>query len=190
MRPSSQLEAEDRGAVHVDAAPTPQAERGRAVAVGLVALAGGHLAVDCCTGIWPVYKTLAHLDLHLAGAIATAAGMIANGLQIAFGILGDRGHSRALLVVGVLLSSAVTFVPYTSHYGLLFALVLLTAVGSAAFHPVGAGAAGSLSRRRTGVLMATFLAGGYVGYSLSQVAFTAAWRRAPGATALLSVFPA
>lgn len=161
-----------------------------AVTAGLAALAAGHLAVDCCAGIWPVYKTIAHLDLNLAGAIATASGVIANGLQIGFGLLGDRGLARGLLVGGILLAGAATFVPYTSHYGLLFALVLATSLGSAAFHPIAAGAAGSLSREHAGVMLALFLAGGYVGYSLSQVAFTALFRQAPLATALMSIAPA
>ncbi len=157
---------------------------------GLLALAFGHLAVDSCTGIWPVYKTIAHLDLNLAGAIATFAGVMGNGLQLGFGFLGDRGLARALLVGGVLLSCAVTFVPYTESYTALFALVLATSIGSAAFHPIGAGAAASLSRRRAGVLMALFLAGGYVGYSMSQFAFTAVYRSTRGGTALLSIVPA
>jgi hypothetical protein len=29
----------------------------------LFAVAAGHFAVDCCAGIWPVFKTLAGLDL-------------------------------------------------------------------------------------------------------------------------------
>jgi FSR family fosmidomycin resistance protein-like MFS transporter len=160
------------------------------VTSGLLALAFGHLAVDSCTGIWPVYKTIAHLDLNLAGAIATFAGMMGNGLQLGFGFLGDRGLARALLVGGVLLSSAATFVPYAGNYAALFALVLATSIGSAAFHPIGAGAAASLSRNRAGVLMALFLAGGYVGYSMSQFAFTAVYRSARGGTALISIVPA
>jgi FSR family fosmidomycin resistance protein-like MFS transporter len=191
VKPAAQLATEDRPTPQIAAAGTTAAESRRgSAAAGLAALAAGHLAVDCCTGIWPVYKTLAHLDLHVAGAIATAAGMIGNGLQIGFGFLGDRGFARKLLIGGALLASAVTFVPYTSDYRLLFALVLATSIGSAAFHPIGAGAAGALSRHRTGVLLALFLAGGYVGYSLSQVAFTAVYRAAPRATAVLAALPA
>jgi FSR family fosmidomycin resistance protein-like MFS transporter len=162
----------------------------RTVAVGLAALAAGHLAVDCCTGIWPVYKTLAHLDLDLAGGIATAAGMIGNGLQVGFGLLGDRGLARKLMVGGVLAAGAVTLAPLTHSYAVLFALVLATALGSAAFHPIAAGSSAGLSTERTGVLMALFLAGGYAGYSLSQLAFTAAYRVGPATPALLLVVPA
>lgn len=191
MRAASQQEA----AAPVAPAPQPpDSKEPRAspssLFAGLAALAGGHLAVDCCTGIWPVYKTIAHLDLHVAGAIATLAGVISNGLQIGFGYLGDRGFARALLAAGTLLAGAVAFLPYTGDYRLLFALVLATSIGSAAFHPIGAGAAGALSRQRTGVLTAVFLAGGYIGYSLSQVVFTTAYHLAPRATAVIALLPA
>jgi MFS transporter, FSR family, fosmidomycin resistance protein len=155
----------------------------------LGALAAGHFAVDCCVGIWPVYKTIAGLDLVKAGAIATAGSMIGNGTQIAFGVLADRGLARTLLVGGVLLAGSVTLVSYTSSYPLLFLLVLAAAIGSAAFHPCGTGAAGALSRERTGVLVALFLAGGSVGYSLSQLLFTATYRATHGATAVLLPIP-
>ncbi len=39
----------------------------------LLAVAGGHFAVDCCAGIWPVFKTLACLDLVKAGLLADPA---------------------------------------------------------------------------------------------------------------------
>ncbi len=190
MQPASNWESEGELAPPPRASGRPKSGAPGAVVAGLAALAGGHLAVDCCTGIWPVYKTIAHLDLHVAGAIATAAGLIGNGLQIGFGYLGDRGHARALLVGGVFSAGAVAFLPYSGDLRFLFALVLATSVGSAAFHPIAAGAAGSLSRQRTGVLTAVFLAGGYVGYSLSQFAFTAMYRLSPRATGLIALLPA
>lgn len=192
MSAASPLKPEARLAEQSPQVPGPKSldSSPSSVIAGLAALAGGHLAVDCCTGIWPVYKTIAHLDLHIAGAIATIAGVIGNGLQIGFGYLGDRGLARVLLVGGALLAGAVAFVPYTGDYRLLFALVLATSIGSAAFHPIGAGAAGALSRRRTGVLTAVFLAGGYVGYSFSQVIFIAAYHFAPRATAVIALIPA
>jgi FSR family fosmidomycin resistance protein-like MFS transporter len=161
---------------------------GTVVVTGLAALACGHLAVDCCAGIFPVFKTLAHLDLDVAGAIAAFASMLGNGLQVAFGFLGDRGLSKTLMVSGVLLAGAVTLLPYAQGLPPIFALVLATAIGSAAFHPVAAGSASALSHARTGVMLALFLAGGYVGYALSQLTFTAFF--AHGTTALMLVVPA
>jgi FSR family fosmidomycin resistance protein-like MFS transporter len=154
-----------------------------------MALSIGHLAVDLCTGIWPVYKTLAMLDLTKAGLVATAGSVIGNALQPIFGVLADRGWRKPLLVGGLVLAGAVIFVPYFTSFLSLFFLVLLTSVGSAAFHPAGTGASSSLSEKRTGVMVAVFLTGGYVGYALSQLAFTATYRTLRGSTGLLFIVP-
>jgi FSR family fosmidomycin resistance protein-like MFS transporter len=157
----------------------------RSVAAGLTALAFGHLAVDCFTAVWPVYKTIAGLDLVRAGLIATVANVLASSLQVGFGIIADRGWAKVLLIAGVLGAGAVVLVPYTSSYAVYFALVATTATCSAAFHPTGTGAAGALSQRRTGVFVALFLVGGYLGYGVSQLAFAAVYRGTGGATVVL-----
>ncbi|MCU0292752.1 MAG: MFS transporter, partial [Thermoanaerobaculaceae bacterium] len=155
----------------------------------LVALSCGHLAVDCCTGIWPVFKTLAHLDLVKAGMIATVGSMTANGLQLVFGTLADRGWRKRLLIGGMTVAGAVTLVPWVGSYALMFALQLATALGSAAFHPAGTGAAAEVSRSRTGVMIGIFLSGGYLGYACSQLIFSAIYLRAPRLTPVILVIP-
>jgi FSR family fosmidomycin resistance protein-like MFS transporter len=156
----------------------------------LLTLAGGHFAVDCCAGIWPVFKTLAHLDIVKAGLIATVGTMAGNGLQLAFGVLADRGLRRRLIVAGVAVAGAVAFVPWAaSSYLLMAGLVMVAQIGSAAFHPAATGTAALLSRKRTGFMIAVFLAGGYGGYSLSQVLFSALYRVARPLTALIALLP-
>ena len=155
----------------------------------LAVLAAGHFAVDSCTGIWPIFKTLAHLDLSRAGLIASVGSMVGNGLQIGFGPLADRGWRKPLLVGGVLLAGAVTLVPLATSYGQMFALVLVTYVGSAAFHPSGTGSAGTLLTTRTGVLVGVFLAGGYAGYALSQGVFSLLYARRPELAASMAAVP-
>ena len=164
-------------------------ERVRTTSLALAALALGHLAVDSCTGIWPVFKTLAGLDLAQAGMIATTGGVLGNALQLAFGRLADSGHRRKLLVAGVLAASAALWVGLTRSFWVHAALILLTSIGSAAFHPSGAGAAGRLTQSRQGLMVAGFLAGGYIGFAFSQLAFTAAYRLAPVAPLLLALLP-
>ena len=156
----------------------------------LAALAGGHCAVDCCSGIWPVFKTLAHLDIATAGLIATIGSMAGNGLQIVFGVLADRGWRKRLIVTGVAVAGTVTLAPWAVRsYPLMGALVLVTNVGSAAFHPSATGAAANLSRRRVGFMIAVFLAGGYLGYSLSQVLFSAVYESAHALTPVIAFLP-
>lgn len=155
----------------------------------LAAVSLGHLAADLCSAIWPIYKTVAGLDLAKAGLIATVGSLVGNGLQPVFGLLADRGWRKSVLIGGLALAGAVTWTPYVSSYWLLFCLALLTSLGSAAFHPSGTGVAGALSKRRTGVMVAVFLTAGYVGFGLSQLVFTAIYRANRGATAALSVVP-
>jgi MFS transporter, FSR family, fosmidomycin resistance protein len=172
--------------------PSPAASQGTAAAAWwtLAALAGGHCAVDCCSGIWPVFKTLAHLDIAAAGLIATIGGMTGNGLQIVFGVLADRGFRNRLIVTGVALAGTVTLVPWVvPSYLVMGALVLVTNVSSAAFHPSATGAAANLSRQRVGFMIAVFLSGGYLGYSLSQFVFSAVYESAPALTPVIALLP-
>lgn len=156
----------------------------------VLALAGAHAAVDCCSGIWPVFKTLARLDIATAGLIATIGSMTGNGLQIVFGLLADRGWRKRLIVTGVAVAGAVTLAPWAVRsYPIMGALVLTTNVGSAAFHPSATGAAASLSRRRVGFMIALFLSGGYLGYSLSQLLFSAVYRSAHALTPVIALLP-
>lgn len=156
---------------------------------GLLVLAGGHFAVDCCTGIWPVFKTLAGLDLAKAGLIATIGSMVANGMQVLFGGLADRGWRKRFLVGGVACAGAVTFSPWTGSYLVMFALQLTTAFASAAYHPAATGAAAGVSRSRTGFVIGVFLAGGYGGYAFSQLLFSAAYHHSPALTPVIALLP-
>jgi FSR family fosmidomycin resistance protein-like MFS transporter len=152
-------------------------------------MAAGHLSVDACAGIWPVYKILAHLDLRTAGGIATASTLAGNGLQLAFGPLADRGHRRLLVATGVAAAGAVCFFPYAGSPAALLALVLVASIGSAAFHPAGAGHAGTVRTHRSGLAVALFLAGGYLGFAASQLAYAGAFRALDGRLAPFFVLP-
>jgi FSR family fosmidomycin resistance protein-like MFS transporter len=176
----------------VVATPSAEAAPRRAASAfwTVLALAGAHAAVDCCSGIWPVFKTLARLDIATAGLIATIGSMTGNGLQVAFGLLADRGWRKRLIVTGVAVAGAVTLAPWAARsYPVMGALVLTTNVGSAAFHPSATGAAANLSRRRVGLMIALFLSGGYLGYSLSQLLFSGVYRSAPALTPVIALLP-
>lgn len=174
----------------VGTCPAEPSSRATSAGWTVLALALAHAAVDCCSGIWPVFKTLARLDIATAGLIATIGSMTGNGLQIVFGLLADRGWRKRLIVSGVAVAGAVTFAPWAVRsYAAMGALVLATNVGSAAFHPSATGAAASLSRRRVGLMIALFLSGGYVGYALSQMLFAGVYRSTPALTPLIALLP-
>ncbi|MBT4268523.1 MAG: MFS transporter [Deltaproteobacteria bacterium] len=150
----------------------------------------GHFAVDSFTGIWPIYKTLAGLDLVKAGLIATIGGFLGNALQILFGFLGDRGWSRILISMGVLAAGSISLVSYvdTSNYFLMGILVLLMYLGSSSFHPIGTGTASTLSAQNAGKLTAVFLSGGFVGYAFSQLLYMKIYQATNGRTAGMMIF--
>lgn len=162
--------------------------RGRAW-LGIAAVAVGHLSVDACAGVWPVFKVLAHLDLRLAGALATVATIAGNGTQLAFGPLADRGHRRLLVAAGVIMAGAVFLLPYTASGAGLLTLMVIGSVGSAAFHPAGAGHAGTADTGRPGLAMAVYMVGGAVGFGISQLLYAGAFRALSGRLAPLVALP-
>lgn len=132
----------------------------------------GHFIVDIMLGIWPVYKTIIHLDLAKAGLIVAIGAFIGEGSQLIFGSLSDRGYHKKIIMFGVLAASSATFLAYSTNYFVLFGLYLLTCIGSGAFHPAAAGLVSSIDPNRRSLLMAIFASGGSIGLAMSQIVFT------------------
>lgn len=147
----------------------------------------GHFIVDYMIGVWAVYKTIAGLDIAVAGLIAGVSAFAGEGLQLVFGSLSDRGYRKWLIAAGVLTTSATALMAYTYDYSLLFLLFLLTCVGSGAFHPAAAGLVGVLSKERKGLFLAIFMSGGALGLASSQLIFTSAYEYLDGQTLCLVI---
>lgn len=130
-----------------------------------------HFLVDMMIGIWPVYKTLAKVDLAIAGLIGGACAIAGEGLQIFFGSLSDRGYRKTVILGGLIASTASVCFVYTQEVFGFFVFYLITCMGSGAFHPAAASLVGSLPSNRMGLLMAIFTCGGAIGMALSQVIF-------------------
>jgi FSR family fosmidomycin resistance protein-like MFS transporter len=139
----------------------------------MVVLFLAHFIIDFMFGIWSVYKTIAHLDIALAGIIAAIASFCGEGSQIVFGSLSDRpGYRKKLLILGLLLTGAATLYVFTTNYLVMFFLLLLTAIGSGSFHPTAVGLVSQLSKERKGLFITIFAAGGSIGMAVSQWVFT------------------
>ncbi|MBA3971312.1 MAG: MFS transporter, partial [Bacteroidetes bacterium] len=149
----------------------------------------GHLLLDFMTGIWPVYKTLAHLDLAKAGFIAGIALFLGELSQLAFGFLSVRGYHKKLIIVGILMASSISFLAYSDNYLILFLMMLITYLGAGAFHPAAAGMVGSWSGGRKGLFLALFSSGGLAGSALSQRVFSKTFELFNGHT-LIFLLPA
>ena len=168
---------------------------GGSAAVGtFVAAAVAHIMVDFMgMSVWPVYKTLAGLDVAKAGWIATVIAMSGTALQPLFGSIADRFGPRRVILLGVLLTSfALLLGPLANYheavdrllptlfglsgfYLVVFVILAAGRLGQDMFHPAGAGLAGSFSVRRGSMFLAVFIAVGSIGFGLSQIGFRTAY---------------
>lgn len=130
-----------------------------------------HFLVDTMLGIWPIYKSMAQLDMGKAGLIVAIGALIGEGAQLLFGSLSDRGYRQFLIIVGVLMTTASAFLVYSSHYIVLFVLYLFTCIGSGSFHPCAASLVTGLVPARRALLMSIFAACGSLGLATSQLNF-------------------
>ena len=69
----------------------------------------GHFLIDFMIGIWPVYKTLAGMDLRVAGVMTAVAVAFGEGSQLFFGPFGDYGYKRSILIFAFIASIAPAF---------------------------------------------------------------------------------
>ena len=86
-----------------------------------IAVVIAHVMVDFMgMSVWPVYKTLAGLDVAKAGWIATVVAMSGTALQPLFGSIADRFGARRIILLGALLTSfALLLGPLADHQATL-----------------------------------------------------------------------
>ena len=131
-----------------------------------------HIVMDFFTGIWPIYKTIAQIDLAKAGLIAGVSGFLGEILQLGFGYFCDRGYRKIILMIGITLASCIVWITFTSSLFGSFWILLLLMLGSGSFHPAGMGYAGGLSKEHKGKTILLFSSGGALGLGISQIVFT------------------
>lgn len=151
----------------------------------LIFLTLAHFLIDFMIGIWAIYKTIAHLDLFLAGLISGAGAFLGEGMQIFFGPMSDRGWRKCLICFGLILAASSAFLGYFESYWLFLLLYVATCLGSGAFHPSAVSLVGALTSHQKGLLITIFAAGGSLGLACSQMVFTHVYHLLEGQTALL-----
>lgn len=159
----------------------------RKVLVPLLILWMAHFLVDFMIGVWPVYKTIAGLDLALVGVITAVCVMTGEGLQLVFGQLSDKGLRNKLIVISLLFVSAPCFFPMASGMVPMAGMLLIACIASGAFHPAAVSLAGSFSKSKKGVLIAIFASGGSLGMAVSQMGYTYTLNSLNGNTWILSI---
>lgn len=153
----------------------------------LIAVWFGHFFVDFMLGIWSVYKSIAELDLAWCGFIGAVCALAGEGLQMLFGSWSDKGYRMHLLVGGMILAGTSSLMGYFDNYAILFLVLLLSCIGSGAFHPAAASLVNDMSSQNKGTLMTFFQSGGGLGMAVSQILFTYTYFAMEGSTLLLIV---
>jgi len=137
----------------------------------MLALSGGHFAVDFASGsvpaLIPFLTTRFHLSYALAGLLLLASTASSSLVQPLFGLWSDRRGALWLIPGGTLLAAVgVATAAVSPWYPVVLLLVLAGGLGVAAFHPEGAKYAAYASGRKRASGMSYFNIGGNTGYAL------------------------
>lgn len=140
-------------------------------------LSSGHLFTDLNQGavaaLLPFLISERGLSLAAAGALVFAATVSSSLVQPLFGVFSDRNPIPALMPLGVLLAGVgMALVGVAPSYPLIFAAVVVSGVGVAAFHPEAARFANYVSGERRARGMSFFSVGGNAGFALGPIVAT------------------
>jgi FSR family fosmidomycin resistance protein-like MFS transporter len=143
--------------------------------LGLLAL--GHLVVDMNQGaippLLPFLRTAFGLSYAASGVVLLVASVTSSVVQPVFGYLADRAPRRWLLPWAVFLSTTgVALAGLVSLYWGLLALIVVSGLGIAAYHPEGYRTANQMAGDRKATGLSLFSIGGNVGIALGPVAVT------------------
>src|SRR3954468_24957100 len=131
----------------------------------MVALSGGHLAVDFASGsvpaLIPFLTDRFHLGYALAAMLLLASTVSSALVQPLFGLWSDRRGALWLIPGGTILAAVgVGLAAVTPWYPIVLLLVFAGGLGVAAFHPEGAKYAAYASGRKRASGMSYFNIGG------------------------------
>lgn len=175
---------------HEGASAAPPAEtrrraqrpRARRVALGGVGVAAllslAHTATDALTTmlavLLPSIQDRTGAGPTVLALLVATLGVSTSMSQPFLGALSDRLDGRTVAAVGVVLSSVLlSLVGVVPDLAVLFALLLFGGLGSAALHPAGTVLARAAVARHGGLAVASFSAGGQLGYAIGPVAILA-----------------
>ena len=143
--------------------------------LGLLAL--GHLVTDMNQGalapLLPFLKATFSLSYATSAAILLVATLTSSLVQPVFGYLADRAARRWLLPWAVLLSATgISLAGLVPSYWMLLAVVVVSGLGVAAYHPEGYRTANQVAGDRKATGLSLFSIGGNIGIALGPPAVT------------------
>jgi MFS transporter, FSR family, fosmidomycin resistance protein len=143
----------------------------------MAALSSGHMAVDFAGGalpaLLPFFKDRFSLSYTLVAVLVLASSVSSSVIQPLFGLWSDRRGAIWLLPVGVAVGGVgIALAAAAPEYGLVVLLVVVSGLGTAAFHPEGSKFAAYASGDRRASGMSLFSVGGNIGYALGAIVTT------------------
>ncbi len=141
----------------------------------LLLLSLGHCVTDIYQGslpvILPFLKAKLDLSYTTAGVLLIASNVASSVVQPIFGFFSDRKGKPLLMPLGVFCAGlGFSLAALPSNYIVLLALVLLSGLGVAAFHPEGFKTASFFTGDRKAAGMSIFSVGGNLGFALAPIA--------------------
>jgi MFS transporter, FSR family, fosmidomycin resistance protein len=145
----------------------------RAMAV----LSLGHLCVDLCQGALPAllpFLIAAHAwSYGQASALVLAATVCSSVIQPLFGHLSDGRSLPWLMPAGVAVAGiGIALAGVAGSYGLTFAVVVVSGLGVAAYHPEASRFANYVAGAKRATAMSLFSVGGNAGLALGAAIVT------------------
>lgn len=173
------LRKPDRPAAFPAAAPASASARVREAFFLLLAT---HFFVDCFSStlptVLPILAERFEFSLAQAGVLSGFWMLSSSVMQLPFGVLSDRLHSRLFTVLSPVAAAVfLTSMGGASGFGGLAVLLLLGGAGVAAYHPHSTSQAGKLAGSRRGIGTAVFITAGTAGLGLGPLYLTAVIER-------------
>jgi MFS transporter, FSR family, fosmidomycin resistance protein len=143
----------------------------------MASLSSGHMAVDFAGGalpaLLPFFKDRFDLSYTLVAVLVLASSISSSVIQPLFGLWSDRRGAIWLLPAGVAVGGiGIALAAAAPAYGLVVLLVIVSGLGTAAFHPEGSKFASYASGDRRASGMSVFSVGGNIGYALGAIVTT------------------
>src|SRR5690349_5336431 len=140
-------------------------------------LSSGHFATDFSNGalpaLLPFLRDKFSLSYTAVGAVILASQASSSLIQPLFGLWSDRRGAMWLLPAGVAVAGVgIAVAADAPRYWLVLLLVLVSGIGSAAYHPEGSKFAGFVSGRKRASGMSWFSIGGNLGFGIGPLATT------------------
>jgi MFS transporter, FSR family, fosmidomycin resistance protein len=138
------------------------------------ALSAGHFATDFSNGalpaLLPFLVTRFDLSYTQAGAIVLVSALASSILQPLFGLWSDRRGALWLLPAGVALAGiGMALAAASGSYAACLAFVVVSGLGTAAYHPEGSKFAAYVSGARRASGMSLFSIGGNLGVAVGAL---------------------